>query len=87
MRSWQEYKQQFWDVLGREWYALWRKPRPMALIFLTPLVFGVLFGLVYLNNVVEHIPMAVYDEDQSSLSRKLIQVYGDTQRFAIVAYP
>lgn len=85
MTIWQGYKQQFWEVLGREWYALWRRPRPMALIFLTPLFFGLLFGLVYLNNVVEHIPMAVYDEDQSSLSRKLIQVYQDTRRFDIVA--
>lgn len=87
MTIWQGYKQQFWEVLGREWYALWRRPRPMALIFLMPLFFGLLFGLVYLNNVVEHIPMAVYDEDQSSLSRKLIQVYQDTKRFDIVAYP
>ena len=48
-----------------------------ALLIGAPLGFTLLFGTIYAQNVVNDIPLAVYDEDQSSLSRKLIQAYDD----------
>lgn len=87
MKKFSVYKEQFLEIFGREWYAMYYRPLPTALLYLTPLVFGLLFGAVYMQNTLEHIPIAIYDEDQSILSRKLIQVYGDTEKFDIVAYP
>lgn len=58
----------------------------MALVpFIVPLGFAVLFGFVYQENVVNHIPMVVWDEDQSATSRSLIQAYTDADRFDFVA--
>lgn len=67
------------------WYLVKGRP-PVALVpFIVPLGFAVLFGLVYQENVVNHIPMVVWDEDQSATSRSLIQAYTDADRFDFVA--
>lgn len=63
----------------------WGK-RPLALVFTVPLLFCFLFGAVYMENTVRHISMIVYDEDQSSTSRALIQAYDDSERYHVVAY-
>ena len=60
---------------------------PLAAILIgLPLAFTLLFGMVYHDNVVNTISMVVHDEDQSSMSRQLIQMYADSERFNIVAY-
>ena len=56
------------------------------ILILVPLIFVLLFGAVYLPNNVKHISMVIDDEDQSSLSRALIQAYNDSDNFSIVDY-
>ena len=60
-------------------YLISGKVPLMLIIFFVPLLFAVLFGFVYQHNVVNHIPLAIYDQDQSSLSRQLIQMYDDSE--------
>jgi ABC-2 type transport system permease protein len=57
-----------------------------ALLIGAPLGFTLLFGTIYKENVVNYIPLAVYDEDQSSLSRQFIQSYRDSDRFTVTDY-
>ncbi len=59
---------------------------PGSIIFLTPLLFCIFFGMIYKENTVRHIPMVIYDQDQSNLSRSLIKVYHDSERFDIKYY-
>ena len=60
---------------------------PLLLIILgLPIFFTILFGVIYGENVVNHIPMVIYDQDQSSLSRTLIQMYTDSERYDVVSY-
>ena len=54
-----------------------------ALIFAVPLGFALLFGFIYAENTVKHIPLVVYDQDQSSLSRTLIKMYADSERYTL----
>ncbi|ERT62478.1 ABC transporter permease [Megasphaera vaginalis (ex Srinivasan et al. 2021)] len=73
------------SILCDAWHDLWRGRYPLALlILLVPLGFTVLFGFVYMENSVNHIPLAIYDRDQSNASRKLIQMYSDSERFTVV---
>ena len=51
-----------------------------------PLTFTVLFGTVYSPNVVNNITLTVCDEDQSSTSRTLVNMYADSEKFLIVAH-
>ena len=79
--------QKFWEVFWDSFRSLFRGRVPLAALLIgTPLVFTVLFGVIYDGNVVNDIALTVYDEDQSSMSRTLIQAYGDSDRFHIVSY-
>lgn len=51
-----------------------------------PLTFTVLFGTVYSANIVNNITLTVCDEDQSSTSRTLVNMYADSEKFLIVAH-
>lgn len=78
--------QKFWAIVCNEWHYLTHGRPPVAIIiFAMPLAFSLLFGCVYRGNVVNNIPFVVYDEDQSKLSRSLIQAYADADRFTYVA--
>ena len=51
-----------------------------------PIFFTIAFGLAYSENVVNEITLTICDEDQSSLSRNLISMYDDSDKFRIVSY-
>lgn len=77
----------FLEVFQDSFRSLFRGCVPLAALLVgTPLMFTLLFGLIYDENVVNDIALTVYDEDQSSMSRMLIQAYGDNDRFHIVSY-
>lgn len=60
---------------------------PLVLvIFGVPFFFTIIFGVIYAKNVVNNIPMVIYDQDQSSLSRTLVQMYTDSERYNVVSY-
>lgn len=74
------------DLLRQELRALFWGKVPAALwLFGVPLLFCLLFGLVYSPNVVKNIPIVVYDQDQTVTSRIAVQAFQDSERYDIVA--
>ncbi len=67
-------------------YLFGGKVPPVVILITLPVIFTALFGIIYEENVVNHIPLAIYDQDQTSLSRKLVQMYEDAERFRAVSY-
>ena len=57
---------------------------PLLLLFALPLVSFVCFAFIFRNSI-DSLPIAVLDEDHSSLSRKLVTMVDDTPT-AVVAY-
>ena len=71
--------------MRQEWQKMRQGRVPIVgLIVLVPLLYTVLFGAVYSKNAVTDIPLVILDEDQTTLSRKLVQVYADSEKFTIV---
>lgn len=69
-----------------EFRRIFRRDSKIALVlFGIPIIYSILFGCVYSSAVVKNIPTLVYDQDQTSASRSLIQAYADSERYAIVA--
>lgn len=63
------------------------KDRTAACFFIgIPIVYVLLFGILYVGNTVNYIPTIVYDEDQTALSRMVIQAFEDSERFQVIAY-
>ena len=79
-------KRTAWVMFSDEMCYLLAGRFPLALILVgTPLLFTLLFGMVYRENVINDVPLVIYDADQSSMSRQLTQMYYDSDRFAVMA--
>lgn len=63
-----------------------RQPRLAAFLLGVPLVYTLLFGLVYSNNVVRFVPTVIYDQDHTANSHALVQAFADSEKYDIVAY-
>lgn len=73
------------DALGRELRRLTHQPMYFVLMFLLPLLSFVFFAVLFQKGVARDIPIAVLDQDHSTLSRKVTQMIEETPT-ALVAY-
>lgn len=48
-------------------------------------IYLLLMGTLYSANVVNNVPLVVYDQDQTALSRSLIQTFVDSEKYQVVA--
>ena len=67
---------------GQLFGGLWRSG---WLLFLLPLLYLLFFGNAYSSNIVKDIPLIIYDQDQTAVSRSLVQAFADSERCRIVA--
>lgn len=76
-----------WDVVKEEFRKIFLKePKRAAFIFGIPIVYVLLLGMVYAPNVIKFIPTVVYDQDQTAVSRAVIQAFEDSERYNVVSY-
>ena len=64
---------------------LLRDPRRFLFLFGAPLAYLLLFRIIYSTNVVREIPLAIYDAENSKLSREVVTAFSDSDSFRIVA--
>lgn len=55
----------------------------VIVLFIIPIAANILFGFVFQSSRISHIPMAVVDHDQSSLSRMIIQQFEENDTFSL----
>ncbi len=74
------------EVLLLELRRLFAPAAPTVLLLVgLPILYTILFGFTYSNNVVKYIPTVIYDQDQTTVSRSLTQAYMDSERYKVVA--
>ena len=61
-------------VLVRELKRIWAFPSYMMLLTVLPVISFAFFAVVFENGIPHDLPIAVLDEDHSSLSRTLTQM-------------
>lgn len=77
----------FWQVVKKELRRMFiGEPKTALMLIGIPVVYIVLFGLVYMSNSVKYMPTIIYDQDQTQLSRNLTQAFADSERYEIIAY-
>jgi ABC-2 type transport system permease protein len=73
-------------VIKREFDIILKK-KPLVLLSLAaPVLFFLLFALIFKNGVLRDIPIAIYDEDNSTLSLLITRYVESTGSMAIVKY-
>lgn len=75
----------FWQILKRELRCIFVKdPRRIGIIFGASLAYLFIFALIYAPHIVKNVPLVICDEDQSQLSRSLVQAIADSERLQLV---
>lgn len=75
-----------WPAARDEFRELWLHRRNLIILVGTPLLFMALFGYMYVNHVVTGIKTVVLDQDNTSISRTVVDSFGNSDRFSIVGY-
>ncbi len=75
-------------IVMRELRQIFIRDRRIAgIMFAASIAYLVIFSLLYGTHVVNGVPLAIYDEDQSQASRALIRAFADSEKFRVVAQP
>jgi len=72
-----------WPIIRKEFLHLLRDPRSLLLMFLLPVFMLILFGYAVSFDV-KNIPLAVYDQDNSTASRAFIERFTRNGYFNLV---
>jgi ABC-2 type transport system permease protein len=72
-------------LLKKEFYHIFRDIRSLMIIILMPLMMMIIFGYAITLDV-KHIPIAVLDDDNSALSRELVQHFLAQDYFRFISY-
>ena len=76
-----------WHIIKREFRQMFvQDPKRVVYLFGACAMYILLFGSLYGTHVVNAVPTVVYDEDQTTLSRSLLQAFADSERYQMVAY-
>lgn len=78
-------RSRLWPIIRKEFIHIFRDPRTLAVMFFTPLLQLVLFGYAATSDV-RHVPLAVYDQDRSAQSRRLVAAFVESDQFAVLQY-
>ena len=75
------------ETFKREFLSIFKNKGMMILLFIGPIFLTLFFGGVYYNDYVNDIPIAILDEDGSSLSNLVGNYFLTNERFNITYYP
>jgi len=75
------------EAFKREFSSIFKYKGMIILLFIGPIFLTLFFGGVYYNDYVKDIPIAILDEDMSSLSNLVGNYFLSNERFEITNYP
>ena len=73
-----------WALVVKEFLAIWKDKRSRAVLIGPPLVQVIVFGYAATFDL-NHVSLAVYDEDNSAASRELVALFTGSPVFHKVA--
>jgi len=73
-------------VMKREWQRIGERKTLHLLSILLPILLFIFFGSIYYNGVLRDIPVAIFDGDNSEMSRMIVRAIESTSAFRIVEY-
>lgn len=71
------------NTIKREWDLMIKEKMIFILLIIMPLLVNILLGFEFSNGQIQHVPMAIIDQDNSSLSRMIVQQFVENETFAV----
>ena len=75
---------QLWNISHYEFLHILKDPILFIIVFIAPLFYCGLFGVVYFSAILEDVPLAIVDQDQTVLSRELLAAFANDSSFSLV---
>ncbi len=75
------------EAFKREFRSIFKYKGMMIILFIGPIFLTLFFGGVYYNDYVKDMPIAILDEDGSSLSNLVSSYFLTNERFDVTNYP
>ncbi|MEJ5198041.1 MAG: ABC transporter permease, partial [Anaerolineae bacterium] len=72
-------------IMRKEFIHIRRDPRTLTIVIILPIFQLIIFGYAVTSDV-EHLPLAVFDQDRTAASRALIEAYRNSGYFDIAYY-
>ncbi len=79
-----EFFKSIYNVFSREILKIIKDKNLIMIFLFAPLAYPVLYGAIYMNKIEQNVPIAIYDEDNSTLSRGLIRQIDAHQNISVV---
>ncbi len=76
---------QLWNIAHYEFLHVLKDPIVILIVFIAPLFYASLFGLVYFSAILHDVPLAIVDQDHSALSREIRLAFANDDSFKIIA--
>lgn len=54
------------------------------IVFIVPILYAALFGMVYVSGTLQHVPLGIVDLDHSAESRAVVSAFGNTTNFKVI---
>ncbi|MEK8129324.1 ABC transporter permease [Paenibacillus filicis] len=70
-------------VIAAEWKEIFRDRRLFLILFFVPVMYLFLFGSLYTSHKVTKMTTIVMDQDQSPLSRQMVQAFDESETFQV----
>lgn len=72
------------DLAYYELRHIFKDPILFLLVFIVPSIYAILFGLVYMSAILDDMPVAIVNLDNSQLSRQVITAFENDKYFKVV---
>ena len=77
---------EFFSLLRREWRQTKGDMRRLVFLFGAAMAYLIVFGMLYVPNIVRYVPAVIYDAAQTARSREIVQAFSDSDSFRITSY-
>ena len=57
----------------------------LAMLFIVPLLYASLFGMIYVSSILQHVPLGIVDLDHSTESRAVVSAFENTSNFKVIS--
>jgi ABC-2 type transport system permease protein len=75
---------QLWNIAYYELLHVLKDPILILIVFIAPLFYASLFGVVYFSAVLHDVPLAIVDQDNTALSREIRVAFANDDSFKII---
>ncbi len=70
-------------AIKKEWNVMIHEKMILLILIIIPLMVNILLGVQFSNNQIQHVPMVILDQDNSSISRMITQQFVENESFDV----